>query len=231
MVGPKKQVGKVIKKLELAEKVFEMVVSLPETLLFKPGQYVSLRVSESGIRRSYSVVEYASGNIKLLVDVGPAGLGSVFLENIKVGEALEVMGFFGNFVVDRNELEDKKTVYFVATGTGIAPFLPMIHKLKSFYTGKVILWWGVRYERRLYWQQELKDMETSWSNFSYEIYMSRPEEGWKGKMGRVGDDLDGVNAENTSWYLCGATEMIEQMKERLLLKGVSETDINYEKFF
>ena len=230
-IGPKKQIGKVISKVEIAEKVFEIEISLPELLLFKPGQYVSLKVSEQGLRRSYSVVDYVGGAIRLVADVGPGGLGSVFLENIKVGDDLEVMGFFGNFLLDRSELENKNTVYFVATGTGIAPFIPMIKKLKSFYTGKVVLWWGVRFVRRVYWQDELKMIKDDWDNFEYEMYVSRPESEWGGKVGRVGDDLDGVSMEGSSWYLCGATEMVEQMKERLKAKSVDEDDINYEKFF
>lgn len=231
MVGPKKQMGEVVSKLGIAEKVFEIEISLPEVLLFKPGQYVSLKVSEQGLRRSYSVVDYVGGVIKLIVDVGPGGLGSVFLENIKVGDDIEVMGFFGNFLLDRTEVENKSVVYFVATGTGIAPFIPMIKKLKSFYTGKVVLWWGVRFVRRVYWQDELKKIKEEWNNFEYEMYVSRPETEWNGKVGRVGDTLDSVETKNISWFLCGATEMVEQMKNRLRLKGVSEDDINYEKFF
>lgn len=230
-IGPKKQIGRVVSKVEIAEKVFEIEISLPELLLFKPGQYVSLKVSEQGLRRSYSVVDYVGGVIKLIVDVGPGGLGSVFLENIKVGDDLEVMGFFGNFLLDRTEVENKSVVYFVATGTGIAPFIPMIKKLKSFYAGKVVLWWGVRFVRRVYWQDELKKLKEDWDNFDHEMYVSRPEAEWNGKVGRVGDTLDSVSAENASWYLCGATEMVEQMKERLRNMGVNEDNINYEKFF
>ncbi len=230
-IGPKKQMGKVVSKVEIAEKVFKIEISLPELLLFKPGQYVSLKVSEQGLRRSYSVVDCVGGVIKLIVDVGPGGLGSVFLENIKVGGDLEVMGFFGNFLLDRTEVENKSVVYFVATGTGIAPFVPMIKKLKSFYTGKVVLWWGVRFVRRVYWQNELKKIKGEWDNFDYEMYVSRPEAEWGGKVGRVGDTLDSVVTTKTSWFLCGATEMVEEMKERLRNKGVNEDDINYEKFF
>lgn len=231
VIGPKKQIGKVIRKVGLAEKIFEIEIYLPESLLFKPGQYVSLKVNEEGLRRSYSVVDYYNNTIKLLIDIGPGGIGSIFLGNTKEGDQIEVMGFFGNFLLDQASLLDKTSIYFVATGTGIAPFLPMIRRLRTFYSGKVVLWWGVRYVRRVYWQKEIDDIKSDWKNFSYKMYVSKPESEWKGEVGRVGDGLEEVKVENSSWYLCGATEMVEEMKVRLTVMGISEEDINYEKFF
>lgn len=231
MLGPKKQIGRITKKELLAEKVYELEIFLPEPLLFRAGQYVSIKVSESGLRRSYSVVSYREKRILLLVDIGPGGPGSVFFEKSSVDQEVEVMGFLGNLKCKNEDLVASKTIYFVATGTGIAPFLPMLKQLKSSYKGRVVLWWGVRFVRRVYWQEDLKVLKNGWKNFDFEMYVSRPEVDWDGKVGRVGDDLEGVDVANSSWYLCGATEMIEQMKGRLLLKGVSEDDINYEKFF
>ena len=232
IVGPKKQIGVVKEKKLLAEKIYEIDVELPVTMIFRPGHYVSIKVNDSGVRRSYSVVEYRDKKVKLLVDTGPGGLGSLFFERLKIEDNLEVMGFFGNFFVERNDIENNKRIFFVATGTGIAPFLPMIKDLlNNNYPERVFLWWGVRFVSRLYWQDDLREIKKKWANFEYRIYVSRPEIDWSGKTGRVGDDLDEVNIENSSWYLCGATEMIEQMKERLISRGVDEENINYEKFF
>ena len=230
--SPKKQMGRVLSKVLLAEKVYEVDIMLPEVLIYRPGKYISLKVSESGIRRSYSVVGFEKNVVKLLVDVGPGGVGSVFVENLSVNDEVEVMGFLGNFFLDWSELGDKKTVYFVATGSGIAPFLPMIREIRNRNPElKVVLWWGVRFVRRVYWQDKLKELKNNWSNFNFEIYVSRPESEWSGNVGRVGDKLDEVETNDTSWYLCGSTEMIEQIKNKLLAKGVGDVDINYEKFF
>lgn len=232
MIGPKKQIGVVVSKLVLAEKMYEIDIEISEPMIFKAGQYVSLKVSEKGERRSYSVVSYKNGLLKLLVDTGPGGVGSIFVENLVVGEQIEVMGFFGNFLVTENNYVDRERVYFVATGTGIAPYLPMIEKiLDTGFKGDVTLWWGVRHIKRLYWTEKIKEISDKWPNFKYEIYISRPESEWSGKVGRVGDDLDSVRTDSSTWYLCGSTDMIEQMKEKLKDRGVVEDDINYEKFF
>ncbi len=231
MMGPKKQIGKVVRKSLIAEKVYEVDIFLPEVTLFRSGQYVSVKVNDQGLRRSYSVVSYSDKVITLLVDVGPGGVGSILFEKINVGEEIEVMGFLGNFFVNRDDLETKKEIYFVATGTGVAPFLPMLFDLKERYLGKVVLWWGVRFVRRVYWQNVLERLKNDWSAFDYEMYVSKPETVWRGKVGRVGDDLDKVNVKKTSWYLCGSTGMIEQLKVRMIARGVAGDDVNYEKFF
>lgn len=230
--GPRKQTGKVIKKIVIAENIFEIDIELGEDCNYEPGQYVSLKVSENGVRRSYSVAEHIDKIVKLVVDISPMGLGSVYINNLVVGSEVEVMGFLGRFVLEEQEAMSAKTVYFVATGTGIAPFLPMIIKLLvSGFKGKIVLWWGLRHKRGIYWVSQLNDLKEKYVNFDFEIYLSQPETEWSGKTGHVGDDLETLSFENTVWYLCGATEMIEQMKNKLREKQIPEELINYEKFY
>lgn len=230
--GPRKQVGKVIKKIVIAENIFEIDIELGEDCGYEPGQYVSLKVSENGVRRSYSVAEYKDNVVKLVVDISPMGLGSVYINNLVVGDEVEVMGFLGRFVLEEQEAMAVETVYFVATGTGVAPLLPMIIKLlDSGFNGKIILWWGLRHKRGIYWISQLNDLKEKYSNFDFDIYLSQPETEWSGKVGHVGDDLDKTKTESSVWYLCGATNMIEEMKIKLKEKEIPEELINYEKFY
>ncbi len=232
VMGPKKQIGVVTRKDLIVESIYELDIKLSEICLFKPGQYVSLKVNENGVRRSYSVAGYQKNTVRLLVDVSPGGMGSIYLEKLSVGDEVEVMGFLGRFVLEEAEAMEETTVYFVATGTGIAPFLPMIEKLLlDGFGGKVILWWGLRFIRGLYWQKWLQEIKEKYKNFDFEIYMSQPESLWTGKQGHVGDNLDAVEIKGSVWYLCGSTRMIEEMKSRLREKQVPEELINYEKFF
>jgi NAD(P)H-flavin reductase len=230
--GPRKQIGKVTRKILIAENVFEIDIELEEACSYEAGQYVSLKVSENGVRRSYSVAEYKDNIVRLVVDITPMGMGSVFINNLVVGDSVEVMGFLGRFVLEEKEAISADTVYFVATGTGVAPFLPMIKELlEDGFKGKVVLWWGLRHKRGIYWVSELNDLKEKYSNFEFDIYLSQPESEWSGKTGHVGDDLETIGFENTVWYLCGATAMIEQMKNKLREKQVPEELINYEKFY
>ncbi len=232
IIGPKKQIGLVTRKTLIARNIFEFEIRLPELMIFKPGQYVSVKVNEAGMRRSYSVAKLQKGLITLLVDITPAGVGSRFFESLVIGDSLEVMGFLGNFVLDMETISTSKKVFFVATGTGIVPFLPMIKKLlESGFSGKVNLWWGVRNVSGLYWQEEIKEVGEGFENFEFKMYVSQPETEWNGEVGRVGKELSGMDVEESVWYLCGSPNMIEEIKDKLRIKNVQDDFINYEKFF
>lgn len=231
-MGPIKQRGKVIRKELIVENIYEVDILLNEECSYEAGQYVSLKVSENGVRRSYSVAEYKNNVVKLVVDISPMGVGSLFMYNLAINDELEVMGFLGRFILEEAEVKNNEIVYFVATGTGIAPFLPMINKLLTDnYAGKIILWWGLRYIKGVYWIEYLEGLKSKHSNFSYEIYLSQPEGEWNGKVGHVGDTLESIKIGGSVWYLCGATKMIEEMKIKLREKQVPEELINYEKFY
>jgi NAD(P)H-flavin reductase len=131
------------------------------------------------VRRSYSIAGIGDTWIDLLLmhrwELVLNILGS------KVGDGVEMIGFLGSFVVENESYEDK-SVLFVATGTGIAPFYPMIEEmLKKSYKGKISLWWGMRYEKDLYWWEKLEEIKTKNNNFDYEIVLSKGDEKWQGR--------------------------------------------------
>mgnify|MGYP001563601774 FL=1 len=231
-IAPKKTISTFVGRKNLAENVWLVSLAVSEPMVFKPGQYVSLKVTDQGMRRSYSVASFEKGVVGLIVGVVPNGVGSTYLKNLQEGDFVELMGFFGDFVVRKDDIGDKKKAFFVATGVGIAPFGPMIgNLLGSGFAGEVVLIWGLRHIRGIYWREYLNRVKEKYSNFSYQIYLSQPESEWSGLVGHVGDYLDDNEKLEGVWYLCGSNEMITEMKERLVAKGVSEDDINYEKFY
>ena len=73
-------------------------------------------------------------------------------------------------------------------------------------------------------------------NFTFIPTLSRPEEGWTGKTGRVTDLLDrdladGTGAANKEAYLCGSPGFLKSVNEVLVKKGFNkETQIYYDEF-
>ena len=61
---------------------FELV--LPDRIVFKAGQYVSLKINEIGERRSYSIASMPDDNhgFHLLTEMINQGKGSEYLKNI-----------------------------------------------------------------------------------------------------------------------------------------------------
>lgn len=227
--------GRVIYKTNLAGDTWILGIELEEKANFIPGQFVSLKVNEEGLRRSYSVASLPNKkNIELVVDVAPMGVGSKYVLGLKVGDQVEVLGFLGKFVVSDDTLLTQKELLFVGTGAGAAPLKPMIEDLliNRGFRGETRLIWGMRFEKDLYWLAELDKLQREYDNFHLDITLSRPGEKWPGVQGHVGDVIDKIKIEGkeTSAFLCGNPEMIMEMKKKLMDMGVPEGQIFYERF-
>lgn len=233
---PKKLFGKVEFKENLAGNNWLVRLGFEEEINFIPGQYTSLKVSDEGMRRSYSVASLPGGRtIDILIDVTPMGVGSKYILGLKVGDTVEVLGFLGRFTIDPAVLFEAKHMLFIATGTGVAPLKPMIEDLlyKKHYPGEVRLIWGMRHEEDLYWLKEMDNINRDFDNFKFDIVLSQPTEDWPGFKGHVGVLVDQLTQDwsTTLAYLCGSPEMIAETENQLKEKGVPEGQIYYEKYY
>ncbi len=87
----------------------------------RPGQFVSVRVSDSTVpllRRPYSIMDLTPKTLSLLVKV--VGRGSAEIAARKPGDAMDLMGPLGGASFPEPEGE---SAIFVAGGTGLAPLL------------------------------------------------------------------------------------------------------------
>jgi len=227
--------GKVEYKTLLVGKAWIIGISFEEEVSFLPGQFVSLKVNEEGLRRSYSVASLPDGKkIELLIDVSPMGVGSQYVLGLKVGETVEILGFLGKFVVGEEEIKEQRELLFVGTGSGIAPLKPMIEDLliNKKYKEKIDLFWGMRFETDLYWIGEMDRLQREYDNFHFKIVLSKPGEDWPGERGHVGDVIEkkSINGKENNAYLCGNPEMISEVKEILVNNGVPDGQILYERY-
>ncbi len=233
---PKKLIGKVISKVNLVGDIWVVRFSFEEKIELIPGQYISLRVSPEGMRRSYSVAKVCGENsIELLIDVFPMGVGSRYILGLNLGDSVEILGFLGNFVVDSQQLKGIERVLFIGTGSGIAPLKPMAENLirSQNFSGETRLIWGMRNEESLYWLEEFEELASGDGNFKFDLVLSKPSDDWRGSRGHVGDVVATITDKlsNTLVYLCGSPEMINEMEEILEKNGVPGNQIFYEKYY
>lgn len=229
---PKKLLAKVLEKRQLTDVVWEVLFGFENEITPKPGQYVSLKVTDGGLRRSYSLSGIEGKKIELLVDVEPMGAGSKKILSLLVGDEVEMIGPLGNFVVESEVLELPRIV-FVATGTGVAPYWPMVTEvLEKGFRGEVKLVWGMRYIKDLYWQEKWLDLQRKHNNFEFKMILSQPEGAWPVKPGHVGDVIQTLgDFASTGVFLCGSRDMIEDTKKQVEEKGAKDEYIYYEKFY
>jgi len=119
---------------DLTPHVRQLVLQ-PKTqrILFLPGQWVSLQLpvgAKPPLTRAYSLAEPPSptGQLTLVFDRVPNGIGSNYLYELKTGDELLLSGPYGNFVLP---LSFDRDPLFVSRYTGLVPIHCMLKQLAA----------------------------------------------------------------------------------------------------
>jgi CDP-4-dehydro-6-deoxyglucose reductase, E3 len=222
---------------DLTHDVRELEITLVEPLAisFKPGQFISFEVPKKGfsvpVVRPYSIASPPSqGNrLTLLFNLVADGPGSTYLYSLRVGDQTTFKGPAGSFWLKDDATRD---LLFVATATGVAPIRSMIAaQLERRTAQAVTLFWGLRSQRDLYYQEEFRALSQQFPKFSFVTTLSRLEEGWTGATGRVTAlVVDRVTSvRNLAVYLCGNSGMIQEVTALVRARGLCP--IHKEKYY
>ena len=188
---PQWQTG-IVKQIEQAtHNTRRFWIELPETevFLFKAGQFVTLDLPIHEQRnkrwRSYSIASMPDGSnvIELAVVNVEGGLASKYIFNdIRVGSTFTLRGPQGIFVLPERI---EKDMYFICTGTGIAPFRSMLHYINYHQIPhrQINLLFGTRTREDLLYADEMRELERMMPAFTYRPTLSREE--WEGDTGYV----------------------------------------------
>ena len=236
MISPQTYTARLEEKFQHNQKFIQYSFELvkPNRLEFQAGQYVSIKVSDQGERRSYSICSTPDNNhqFDLLIDSTPGGLGVQFFKNLELGVEIEVLAPMGLFIVPEDLIVDQ--LVFVATGSGIAPFKSMIEdQLRNKEDQRhITLHWGMRRPEDLLWLDEWQELAEAFPNFHFHPVLSQASEAWTLCRGRVTDCLNiHKRPTNAAYFLCGSKAMIEDATNVLTKKGVLKELILLEKFY
>ena len=208
----------VINLLEISSDVYYL--KLERTFDFIPGQVIALAMQPDSDPRLYCIASGIDDNyIGILFDINPAGELTPQLASLKVGEIVFVSDPFGKF----NCLPDRAV--WIATGTGIAPFISMG---RSGRTHEVQLIHGARYINSFFFSA-LFMTELSGNYFRF----CTAETGDGVIDGRLTDYLRNKDDLSTDikYYLCDSSQMVIDVREILLSKGIPFDHIIAEIYF
>ena len=219
--------ARVSRIVDLTHDVREIELRLldPRRIRFQPGQFVSFEVERSGlpfpITRAYSIASSPDEDdrILLLFNLVEGGAGSGYLFGLDVGDQTAFRGPAGSFTLGPGT----RDVLLVATGTGIAPFRAMLWWLTAHDPRRrVTLFWGLRHERDVYYQDELARLAARLPNFTYVTTLSRPSAAWTGTTGRVTALVEARvdSVSNLEVFVCGNSAMIGDVVALVRAKGV-----------
>ena len=214
-------------------KVFRLRFPPDARFDFIAGQYVMVDLPRDAgvVQKAYSIASPPTqqGTIDLCIKLVEGGyVSTYFHQQVQVGTRLtiyEAQGFF----VDRGG--DHERLY-VATGTGIAPIRSMVHALyASGCNGKMSLYFGVRYEDEILYEEEWRRLQAEHPTFRFHPTVSRPKT-WQGDTGWVQDLLRKYLTDPTTKeaYVCGVVPMVKAVKPLLMELGVPRGQIHTEKY-
>ncbi|MEM0129536.1 MAG: FAD-dependent oxidoreductase [Thermoplasmata archaeon] len=205
---------------------------------FVPGQYVTFYLRRDGksVTRSYSIYSSASlrDRFALLVKRVPMGFASNHLCDLSPSPATTetILAPLGKFLY--RDPGDRR-VLMVATGVGLAPFVPMLERLRE-RSPSTDTWlvWGNRHAEDMVGRSALEDLAAAWPRFHFAPVLSRPpsDGSWRGATGHVQDvvrsrfpDLADVDV-----YLCGANAMVNEMQDLAISLGAPKDHVYVDRW-
>jgi CDP-4-dehydro-6-deoxyglucose reductase len=229
--------GRIIRIENETDNTRRFWIEIPEleSFDFTPGQFVTLDlpIHEKLNKRvrSYSIASWPDGTnvFELVIVLLEGGLGTTYLFNkVDVGSELVLRGAQGVFTLKEENLQ--KDLFFICTGTGIAPFRSMLHHIKrhNIQHENIYLLMGTRTQQDLLYHEEMKSFELE--KFHYIPTLSREQ--WDGRKGYVHAIYEELcnSKQPAGFFLCGWKNMIDEAKQRILALGYDRKSIHQELY-
>ena len=220
----------------ISKDIYEIKLKRDDSYKFEVGKCVAIYGEDGVTSRPYS---FSGGEnddtVSFLIRELPGGVISSYLRKLKKGDMVKISNPYGWFTPGQHE-----DSVFIATGTGISPFL------SSIRSGKLALsrlYWGFKYKDD--YLSCIKDLEKYASKVD-KIYCLSQENTmpvneklpqyltyFKNYVTNLVDQdfAYEIIDKNSHFYLCGLDKMIEDCRMVLLKYGVEEENIHIETFF
>ena len=210
---------------------------------WKVWDYIS-KTSEP-VMRAYSMANHPQekGIIMLNVRVAtppkpqfPPGKMSSYIFNLRPGDKVKISGPFGDFFIKDTDTE----MVYIGGGAGMAPLRSHIFELLKNRNSKrkISYWYGARSRREIFYEEDFRQLEKEYPNFSFHIALSAPlsEDSWDGYVGFIHKVLldnylsKHSNCEDIEYYLCGPPMMNDAVFKMLDDLGVDKDNIAFDDF-
>ncbi|OON66035.1 1,2-phenylacetyl-CoA epoxidase subunit PaaE [Hymenobacter sp. CRA2] len=220
----------------------DVPAELQDTFRFTQGQYLTFRRELNGeeVRRSYSICSSPLDNEwRVAIKQVPEGrFSSHAVQQLRVGEELEVMPPMGRFYTELHPENQKLYVAFAA-GSGITPVMSIVKTvLLTEPNSQVYLIYGNRGRNSIIFKEQIEALKNKFVNrLSVYHILSREHGDADLFFGRI----DKLKTEQflskiippqdiDEAFICGPEEMILGVKEALTEAGVAPEKVHFEMF-
>ena len=218
---------------------FEVPELLKKVFHFEAGEYLTLQQTIGGekVRRAYSICSGVNeGELSVAVKRVPNGVFSTYATTqLKAGDVLEVMPPKGSFVFFYDIFGNRDIMLFSA-GSGVTPMMSIAKTALSKTNIKVVFVYGNKSKEEALFFDEIEALRIQYPE-RFLVHYAFSQEPWGDHyMGRINDRI--VNEifakyKDLNWgryYACGPTELVKNLREILLLRGIDKDRIFTELF-
>ena len=237
------RIAEVIPETTEAKSIrFDLPADLRSAFSFRPGQHLTLKADISGedVRRNYSLcVAPDEGELKVTVKRIAGGAFSNWAnENLKAGDAIEVMAPHGSFTWEFKPTARNHYVGF-AGGSGITPVLSLLKTaLTSEPHSRFTLLYGNRDSQSVIFLEELARLKNRFIE-RLQVYHFLAEEAedialFNGLLDRT--KCDDILAQLVdpkdidAFFICGPGPMMDAAEAAIEAHGVPRERILVERF-
>jgi ferredoxin-NADP reductase len=211
------------------------LVLLPtvQAIAFQPGQWVSLKLPVGAtppLNRAYSmaVPGTPSGELTIIFDRVPGGVGSNYLYTLKPGDVIQLSGPYGNFTLPKQLDRD---LLLVARYTGLVPIRCMLKHLYAQRQAHTTLLITVApAEDEFLFHEELLTLAATYPTFRYLPLMA--VEGEQQAVDLAHPMLRPLieNASKVIPMLCGTKGFVRPLRAYLAEAGYDRKEVKIETY-
>jgi ferredoxin-NADP reductase len=193
---------------------------------FKAGQFVVLKIGNES--RAYSISSHPSEHfVELTIRIGSESYFPKKLENLAIGDIVEIDGPHGTFTLDAAT----QNAVFIGAGVGIAGLRSLWSELlRAKPNAKITIICSARTSGEMIWHEAFDKMRNA--KVIYTLTREQPER-WLGELGRIDAAMIKRNVKDVldnHYYICGPPEMVGAIEEALISLGVPVAQIKAEKW-
>ena len=196
-------------------------VSFPRPFSFVSGEICAIHTGDPKEARLYSIASGSTqGELNFLYSVVEGGVLTPQLTKASLGETFFISPPFGDFILK------KDPAVWVATGTGIAPFLSAVRS--GLDVSKTILIQGARFKEGFLGQGELSGAFSSYVRCCSSL-RDAMSDFYSGRLTAYLKETP--LPKQVNFYLCGHSQMIVDVREILIEQGIDLDKIICEVYF
>jgi len=233
-MAEQRQPATVLSATDLTPHVRQLVIKPKATkIAFQPGQWVSLHLPagpKPPLNRAYSMADPSSpyGELTLVFDLVPDGLGSPYLYQLKSGDELTLSGPYGRFILPQTL--DRELI-LIGRYTGLVPMRCLLKQMffEKIHT-PVLLIAVAPSEEEVLFHQEWLTMAVQQPSFRYLPIVAEQSESQavEKTVAMLGPLLTGQ--PKVIPMLCGTKAFVRPLRAYFMDQGYDRKEIKAETY-